>query len=387
MLMVLLAIAARAVRARAADATSETTPRATVVPLAYVEAYYAYNFARPSNGITNYRAFDNRHDTFSLTNAAAGVAWESGAVSGRLVAQVGSTPSSYYLSEPNLPGTSVVNATGTDLWKFLQEAYVGYKLPFGRGLAIDAGIFLAPIGPEAMAVKDNWNWSRSYLFEGLPFYVTGARATYAFDEAWSASLAIYNGWNSVVDNNTEKSILGYVSYHHTDKLLAQLLYFGGVEWPIGAPEGRAWRSDFDVYARWSALDWLSLMGEFNAGFDPNAFGTSAWYAGALYTRFRALSWLYLALRGDRFYEHLGTGAAGTAPPIFWGGAKWVTEGTATVDVQPIDRVIVRLEYRHDQAESPLYFRGSVGGSGTAASPFVANSETQDTLTVGATTWF
>jgi hypothetical protein len=386
MLLALLAVAVSNARVRAEDTASQTAPKAKVTPLAYVEAYYAYNFARPSNGITNYRDFDNRHDTFSLTNAVAGVVFESGPMSGRLVAQVGSTPSTYYLSEPNLAGTNAANATNTDLWKFLQEAYVGYKAPIGRGVSFEAGLFLAPIGPEAMAVKDNWNWSRSYLFGGLPFYITGARAGYSFDETWSASLGIYNGWNSVVDNNTEKSVLGLVNYH-SGKLVAQLLYFGGVEWPPGSPLGRAWRSDFDVYAQWHALDWLSLAAEFNSGFDPNAFGTSAWYAGAIYARFRMLSWLYLALRGDRFYEHQGTGPAGTAPPIFWAGAKWVTEGTATLDVQPVDHLIVRFEYRHDQAESPLYFRGSVAGLGTAASPFVPNSETQDTLTLGATTWF
>ena len=65
----------------------------------------------------------------------------------------------------------------------------------------------------------------------------------------------------------------------------------------------------------------------------------------------------------------------------------MTEGTATVDVQPADRLIVRLEYRHDQAESPLFFRGTVAGLGTTASPFVPNSQTQDTLSLGATSWF
>src|SRR5262245_2184610 len=103
-----LLVAASGTRVRAEEAGA-AAPRAKVVPLAYVEAYYAYNFARPSNGITNYRDFDNRHDTFSLTNAAAGVAWESGPISGRLVAQVGSTPSTYYLSEPNLAGTNAAN--------------------------------------------------------------------------------------------------------------------------------------------------------------------------------------------------------------------------------------------------------------------------------------
>ena len=192
--------------------------------------------------------------------------------------------------------------------------------------------------------------------------------------------------NSVVDNNTEKSVSLVVNYQ-TGPLLAQLLYFGGTEWPTGAPAGTAWRSDFDAYARWLTFDWLSLLAHFNTGLDPNNFGTSAWYAAALTARLRAAAWLYFAARGDFFYEHQGTGSQGTAPPIFWGGSRWVSEGTVTVDVEPIDRLTLMLEYRHDQAEAPLYFRGTVLGSGAAENPFVANSKSQNTLTLGATTWF
>jgi hypothetical protein len=64
-----------------------------VLPTGYVEAYYAYNFARPSNRITNHRGYDNRSNTFSLTNAVIGTAWESGDVTGKVVLQIGSTAS------------------------------------------------------------------------------------------------------------------------------------------------------------------------------------------------------------------------------------------------------------------------------------------------------
>ena len=79
--------------------------------------------------------------------------------------------------------------------------------------------------------------------------------------------------------------------------------------------------------------------------------------------------------------------SGTAAPIFWGGAGWVSELTASVEIKPTDFLAGFVEYRHDQAESPSYFRGSVVGSGTPLAPFVANSKTQDTVTVGATSWF
>ena len=37
-------------------------------------------------------------------------------------------------------------------------------------------------------------------------YQTGARAVYELTDEWSLALGVYNGWNSVVDNNRYKSV-------------------------------------------------------------------------------------------------------------------------------------------------------------------------------------
>jgi hypothetical protein len=132
----------------------------------------------------------------------------------------------------------------------------------------------------------------------------------------------------------------------------------------------------------------------NGGFEETAFGTASWYAGALYVRLQPLDlhlqplrWLYLTVRGDGFVEHVPSNAAGAATPLFWGGATWVSEGTVSLEVRPADWLLVRVEYRHDQAERPLYFRDTVAGTGGVADPFVPNTDHQDTITVGATSWF
>src|SRR5262249_28870494 len=161
-----------------------------------------WNFNQPINGITNYRGFDNRHNTFTLQTVALGASFEKGPVGGKLMLQVGSMPTSYYaLSEPTLPGTSTVNGSNSELWKYIQEAYFTYKLPLGRGILFNAGVAASPIGMEAFAVHDHWTWSRSNLFFGLPYYHTGIRATYELTDRLSATFAVLNGWGNVVDNN------------------------------------------------------------------------------------------------------------------------------------------------------------------------------------------
>jgi Putative beta-barrel porin-2, OmpL-like. bbp2 len=210
----------------------------------YVEANYQWNFRAPDNGITNFRGFDNRHNTFTLSNVVLDVTFDVADVVGKIALQVGHTPSTYYLAEPARTGSAGANSTNPELWKYIQQAYGGYRFDVLEGLTFAAGVFLSPIGPESMAVKDNWNLSRSNLFFGLPFYHTGARAILAIDNTWTSTIAVYNGWNSVVDNNTAKSVSAQLVYMRS-RLTASMLVFSGVE------RDASWRHLLDAHATWS----------------------------------------------------------------------------------------------------------------------------------------
>ncbi len=351
----------------------------------YLEAAYSYNFNNPSNGITNYRGFDNRHNTFTISNAVLDGQWEKDVISGRVMLQIGHTPNTYYLAEPSSPGAGGASGVDASTWKFIQQAYVAYKAPVGKGLTFQLGIFLSPIGVEGMAVKDNWSWSRSNPFFGLPFYHTGLRATQQLTDKLALTVAVYNGWNSVVDNNAAKSVSAQFAYTESEKLLFSVLYFGGVERPTGAPEGQPWRHLLDgwVQAHVAAPLWIGAHG--NVGFEVNRFGTTSWGAGALYAQVRATSFLYLAARGDYFREHAAVSSSGAASHLFWPG-DWVASGTGTVDVRPRDNISIRAEYRHDQGQVDMFFKGQVSGDGSAANPFVPSARGQDTLTLGVITW-
>ncbi len=366
-----------------ADEDKSKTPPYTLS--GYVEAFYQWNFNRPANGITNFRGFDNQHNSFTLSNVALDASWDVHDVVGKLTLQVGHTPSTYYAAEPAIAGTNGANASGAELWKYVQQAYVGYRFGLGRGLLFQMGVFLSPIGPESMAVRDNWNYSRSNLFFGLPFYHTGARLTYPLTNEWSVTLACYNGWNSVVDNNDEKSISGQITYTRPDKLALSMLYFGGVERPRGAPEGRPWRHLFDLHGTWQARDWLAFIGHVNGGTEPNHFGTSSWFAGSLSSRIRLHSKVFFALRGDAFRERVPSSSDGSAASIFW-PVPWVASGTATVDVRPHESVSLRLEGRHDEAAGNMFY-GTNAPRDTTTNTLLPNRSFQNTVTLGMTAWF
>lgn len=348
----------------------------------YVESYYAWNFAEPQNGSSNYRGFDSRHNSITLSNVVLDAKWDTRGVVGRVALQVGHTGASYYAGEPSLSAAAGTNASNAELWRYVQQANLGYKLDdIADGMVVSAGLFLSPIGPESMAVHDNWNWSRSNLFYGLPYYHTGARVSAPLSERWSTTVAVYNGWNSVSDNNAAKSVAVQFGYTIPQKLNVSLMYFGGNEREAAAPEGPAWRHSVDAFATWTVSERVSLQTHANGGFEPNRMGTSWWAAGAQSLRLKLGRNVYASLREDLFYEQKSLGFAGVARPIFW-PAEWVASGTATLDYRPRGDLSLMLEYRHDAAAERMYAASNVLSD--APDP---GARTQDTLTCGATAWF
>jgi hypothetical protein len=379
--------------ARSASSQTEWVP-GQGVPLAsgvrlgaYVEAHWTYAFACPSNGIIAHRGFDNRHNTFTLSNAAFGVDVDRKRLHGSLWLQWGNTPASYYAGEPEQPLGGAVGESNAVLWRTLQEANFGLRSPLHRAVVLDveAGLFTSPIGIESVPIDANWNWSRSNLFFGLPFYHTGVRANLLIEDAWRITAAVYNGWNTVVDNNREKS-LSLAIAHASEVVEASLLYFSGVERDPDFDEGRPWRHLFDTWVLVHATSWLSFAGQLNGGFEPRENATHGWIAGAGYVRAAPLPWFDVALRGDGFREWAPQGETGERlDPIFW-PSGWVASGTATVGFRPHQAVLVRVEYRHDHAAGPTYYQSLVLTDPNTGIG-VLNARFQDTLTIGTVVRF
>lgn len=171
----------------------------------YVDGYYGYNFNNPkrSNGVLNFdnalRNFDTKHNQFSLNLV-------------KLVLENKPNEASRLGFRTDLtfgPAADIIHASepgGSEIFKHIQQAYISYLAPVGKGLQIDVGKYVTPHGYEVIETKDNWNYSRSFLFTlPLPYYHFGVRATYAFNDKVSLAVMMHNGYNNVVDNNTRRS--------------------------------------------------------------------------------------------------------------------------------------------------------------------------------------
>ena len=88
----------------------------------------------------------------------------------------------------------------------IEEGYISYLTPLGKGLQFDVGKFVTPLGAEVIEAKDNWNYSRSLLFAlAIPYYHMGVRATYSANAKVTLAGLVVNGWNNVVENNSGKT--------------------------------------------------------------------------------------------------------------------------------------------------------------------------------------
>jgi hypothetical protein len=259
--------------------------------------------------------------TFAVDNAALDVSATRGPVSARVIAQSGA-------------------------WGPLQRATVAIRAP--GAITVEAGRFASPIGPEVIAVKDDWNWSRSTGFAALPAFHTGVQLGRPLGAGWTATVHAYDGWNTAVDDNRTPSP-GASLLYAGPRTSAQVMYLGGVE------RGRTWRHLVDAFVQHAITDDVSVLAHADAGRD----GADAWLAGALYARVALAPRIAAAVRVDGFYERAG----GTDDALFW-PATWVGAATATVAFEPVDGASVRVEVRRDRRPA-----------------------IQDTATLGVTAWF
>ncbi len=329
---------------------------------------YNWNFNNPicpagiCPGVNATRVFDTRHDSFDFNLAE--VALETQAndwAKFRLDLDFGQ-------DVPLVTGAyAAPGAAALTSGMFgVQQAYVDLTAPVGKGLTFRLGHFVTQLGYEVIESAYNWNTSRSLLFGfAIPFTHTGILATYPFSDKFSASLGIVNGWDVVVDNNKGKTFLTQFVYKPMDKLTLSLQGTVGPEQapaPAPAPSSAAANSNMrgivDFVATWNATDQLTLGFNYDFGKERGVGGTGIpnWQGGALYAHYKPFDFVGLTVRGEIFNDD-GSRIAAPAIPAVPAGTTYA-EGTGTLHLYLADGWETRFEFRHDQADNPVFTRST-----------------------------
>jgi len=314
---------------RAQDPASSPTPEAPTIDITgFVDVYYEYDFNKVDPG---FRAFDVQHNAFSLSLAelafSKGVTPES-RVGFRIDLDFGKTADIVASFEPE-------GADGKEIYKHIQQAYASLLT---GDVQWDVGKFVTPHGAEVIESQDNWNYTRSMLFTlAIPFYHLGIRATAPVNDKLSLAGFVVNGWNNSSEIFGDVPCLGIQA---TMKPSSELTWLANYMFGQEAPDADT-RHLFDTTVILAAREKLSLM----ANIDYGAEGDVSWWGIGGYAKYQMKDDWALVGRveylddTDGGFMTLGT----TAQSV-----------TVTSDHEVAENLRLRLEYRTDLADEPVF---------------------------------
>ena len=323
----------------------------------YFQGGYTFNFENPDSGINRQRIFDQKANTFLIDLAQIQFAKDApeGGLGFKLKVSAGETAK--YIHSAGLGNSD-------DAFD-LTEAYVDYVAPLGSGLKLRFGKFATYLGAEVIEARDNYNYSRSFLFNyAVPFTNTGFMAQYAFSKEFSTSLYLVNGWDVTTDNNNGKTVGASFGFTPTEILSFTFNFMYGPEQANNSSHNRFL---FDWISAFKATKQLTFMANVDYAHedsDPlNGGNNSEWYGAAVYAKYDFTDFFSTSIRAEYFDDKNG---------VRTGIAQKLKEITITSEFRIAKGLLLRPEYRHDWSDQ--------NGFDSHKNTFAKRS--QDTIAVG-----
>ncbi len=259
----------------------------------------------------------------------------------------------------------------------IREAYVTWntpiKVPGGGNVSVQAGKFVTLLGWEVLLDPMNGgyndNVSLSYLSGfSIPFTHTGVLLNVPMFDVLDVTIGVVNGLDNVKDNNSGKTLLAGLGIAPMDNLefyiagtygseaesQSTAIAFDSAGNPTAFGAGAGSKTGIlTANMFFQATDELAFVldGTYadvtNADLANGSRGDGNWYGGAAYAIVNLTDALQLTMRGEVFDDPDGlkTGLSN-------GATLWEVSPTLTYWIN--DHLMFRVEYRHDEANKPLF---------------------------------
>jgi hypothetical protein len=331
--------------ATAAQTTPDDSPFAHIKFGATFEGFYEYDANHPDDRVIPLRAYDTRANVFGMQQAAFVIDDAPDVDKGRrygmrLDFQFGQAISVLQGNPSNEPRP--------ELYRNVWQAYGTYMFPVGKGLQVDFGKFASNLGYETNYAKDNFNFSRAYLFNFLPYYHTGFRTSLPLSDKVTVMYMLTNGIQQTEDFNNFKSNHFTVILKPVPAFTWNTSYYFGQEQPDNSlpngPDG--WFRVFDTNGTIAATRKLAL------GFDVT-HTTNEVHSGdeslaldgvGAYARYQFTTPASVSLR----YEHLADDG------LFSRVKQTLQEVTFTAEHKFAEGFLVRGEFRRDWSDTGFF---------------------------------
>ncbi|MGB7585346.1 MAG: outer membrane beta-barrel protein [Terriglobales bacterium] len=332
----------------------------------YVSLSYTYNFNDPSPRIDQFRIFDFNDNDPQLDVAEL------------VVQRAISEPNQFGFRFDLIAGSGVPEVTAAyGLFRDMRtgiahhvdipQLFISYIAPVAKGLRFDLGKFASFMGYEVIGGYDGYNdnFSRSFSFGyGVPFTLTGLRASYAFSRKITATVSVTNGWDDVQRLNHAYTVGTQVALTPTKTTSISVNFIHG---PERRQDTHDQRSVYELVATWKPVLKLTLGGDGLYGHEENgvAIGHDALWKGlAGYAKYSLTSKFSLAFRGGVFYDGGGT-RTGTDQTL--NGFTLTPEYDLNAEFSRLNshfrkadgKFVVRGELREDHSNKDVFLEGSI----------------------------
>lgn len=296
----------------------------------YVEAYYNYDFNQPENHLRPDFLYNfTRHNEFSVNLAILKASYEDDNIRANL-ALMGGTYAQFNLADE-------------PAWaQMLNEVSVGVKLH--EKLWLDVGIMPSHIGFESWYGMDCWHLSRSLLAENSPYFLTGARFSYAVSDKMDVQLWLANGWQNVQRDSRNQSLaIGFgVNHRPIEGLVINYANFFGNENPQPIRLNRFFNN---FYVQYEKNQWGVTLGA-DYGIEASLVGNPhQWYGITASLRRQFLDKFFVAGRAEYYSDPVGI--------ILNEGLK-VSGLSINLDYQIHQSAMVRIEARQFMSPEAVF---------------------------------
>ncbi len=243
---------------------------------AFIDIFYCYDFSQPPGPQrTDFFFNHNRHNEFNLNLGLARVRADGGRYRAALAVMTGTYPADNLAAEP-------------PLLRNVFEANIGLRLSRRHQIWLDAGIMPSHIGFESAISTENLTLTRSIMAENSPYYLTGAKLSYAIQDRWHFALLIVNGWQLIqrIEDNSQPGFGTQITFTPNEQFTLNWSTYIGSEFP---DEERRIRYFNDFYALFQLNDDLKLIAGFDIGAEQKAKGSSlysTWVAPAVLAHYQ-----------------------------------------------------------------------------------------------------
>ena len=326
---IVLLIALALLAAQQAPCMAQSAPRLTFAGA--VNAYYSYSILEPPANVRAYSTQPARNGTIAIDLAMLAAQWQTDRVDLRFAVQAGTWVDANY----------VLDDEG---WKYVREANVQVNLD--SVFFVTAGILPSNIGHESSVNAENMLLSRSLNADATPYYMTGAGAIYVPSSSWRFAVYAVNGWQLIVDNNSQLSFASVAEWMPSNATTVSLRSYIGNDDSVGAARLRIHNNAWIDHRFGSTLRAV-LMGDVSLlkNRTTDEFDV-AWYGGLK----GAWQFTDLFRLGGRveIMSDPKNALFRLGPPVE------IVGFSAGLDVIPADNLLVRLEVRSLNAAQAIF---------------------------------